>query len=143
MEAISGVSVSRSTMCRAIARLGKTHKKKNEKTPSEQVPESHLAGHGDPEITPAVVFVTRWGQLGEKFPPVHARSSHACTIRHHERRDSEDELLLFYAPLYTLVRGRRILRTSHVRSSRRFALRVDLFLYYRLCWLRGGYRVFV
>jgi len=35
MEAISGVSVSRSTMCRAIARLGKTRKKGGEAPPSE------------------------------------------------------------------------------------------------------------
>src|SRR3712207_3502111 len=35
VEAISGVSVSRSTMCRAIARLGKTRKKGDEAPPSE------------------------------------------------------------------------------------------------------------
>jgi transposase len=35
VEAISGVSVSRSTMCRAIARLGKTRKKGGEALPSE------------------------------------------------------------------------------------------------------------
>jgi transposase len=35
LEAISGVSVSRSTMCRAIARLGKTRKKGGEAPPSE------------------------------------------------------------------------------------------------------------
>jgi hypothetical protein len=35
VEAISGVSVSRSTMCRAIARLGKTRKKGGEASPSE------------------------------------------------------------------------------------------------------------
>ena len=35
VEAISGVSVSRSTMCRAIARLGKTRKKGGESPPSE------------------------------------------------------------------------------------------------------------
>jgi transposase len=35
VEAISGVSVSRSTMCRAIARLGKTRKKGGEAPPSE------------------------------------------------------------------------------------------------------------
>jgi transposase len=34
VEAISGVSVSRSTMCRAIARLGKTRKKGGEAPPS-------------------------------------------------------------------------------------------------------------
>lgn len=36
VEAISGVSVSRSTMCRAIARLGKTRKKGGEAPPSER-----------------------------------------------------------------------------------------------------------
>ena len=35
VEAISGVSVSRSTMCRAIARLGKTREKGGEAPPSE------------------------------------------------------------------------------------------------------------
>jgi transposase len=35
VEAISGVSVSRSTMCRAIARLGKTRKKGGEAPRSE------------------------------------------------------------------------------------------------------------
>jgi transposase len=35
VEAISGVSVSRSTMCRAIARLGKTRKKGGDRPPSE------------------------------------------------------------------------------------------------------------
>src|SRR3712207_6184616 len=35
VEAISGVSVSRSTMCRAIARLGKTRKKGGEAQQSE------------------------------------------------------------------------------------------------------------
>jgi transposase len=35
VEAISDVSVSRSTMCRAIARLGKTRKKGGEAPPSE------------------------------------------------------------------------------------------------------------
>lgn len=35
VEAISGVSISRSTMCRAIARLGKTRKKGGEAPPSE------------------------------------------------------------------------------------------------------------
>ena len=35
VEATSGVSVSRSTMCRAIARLGKTRKKGGEAPPSE------------------------------------------------------------------------------------------------------------
>ena len=35
VEAISGVSVSRSTMCRAIARLSKTRKKGGEALPSE------------------------------------------------------------------------------------------------------------
>ena len=34
VEAISGVSVSRSTMCRAIARLGKTRKKGGDRPPS-------------------------------------------------------------------------------------------------------------
>jgi hypothetical protein len=32
-------------------------------------------------------------------------------IRHHERRDSEDEHLLFYAPVFTRVGGREILRS--------------------------------
>ena len=35
VEAISGVSVSRSTMCRAIARLGKRRKKGGQALPSE------------------------------------------------------------------------------------------------------------
>jgi transposase len=35
LEAISGVSVSRSTMCRAIARIGSTRKKGGEVPPSE------------------------------------------------------------------------------------------------------------
>jgi transposase len=35
VEAISGVSVSRSTMCRAIARIGSTRKKGDEAPPSE------------------------------------------------------------------------------------------------------------
>jgi transposase len=35
VEAISGVSVSRSTMCRAIARIGSTHKKGGEAPRSE------------------------------------------------------------------------------------------------------------
>jgi transposase len=35
VEAISGVSVSRSTMCRAIARIGSTRKKGGEAPPSE------------------------------------------------------------------------------------------------------------
>ena len=34
VEAISGVSVSRSTMCRAIARIGPTRKKGDEAPPS-------------------------------------------------------------------------------------------------------------
>jgi transposase len=34
VEAISGVSVSRSTMCRAIARIGPTRKKGDEQPPS-------------------------------------------------------------------------------------------------------------
>jgi len=34
VETISGVSVSRSTMCRAIARLGKTRKKGGDRPPS-------------------------------------------------------------------------------------------------------------
>ena len=34
IEAISGVSVSRSTMCRAIARIGSTRKKGGEALPS-------------------------------------------------------------------------------------------------------------
>ena len=35
VEAISGVSVSRSTMCRAIARIGSTRKKGDEAPPNE------------------------------------------------------------------------------------------------------------
>ena len=35
------------------------------------------------------------------------------------------------------------LRVSRVRSSRRFALRVELLLDHRLCWLSGGYGVCV
>jgi transposase len=35
VEAISGVSVSRSTMCRAIARIGSTRKKGDEQPPNE------------------------------------------------------------------------------------------------------------
>jgi transposase len=35
VEAVGGVSVSRSTMCRAIARLGKTRKKGGEAPPNE------------------------------------------------------------------------------------------------------------
>jgi transposase len=35
VEAISGVSVSRSTMCRAIARIGSTRKKGGERPQSE------------------------------------------------------------------------------------------------------------
>lgn len=35
VEAISGISVSRSTMCRAIARIGSTRKKGDEAPPSE------------------------------------------------------------------------------------------------------------
>jgi transposase len=35
VEAISGVSVSRSTMCRAIARIGSTRKKEDEQPPNE------------------------------------------------------------------------------------------------------------
>ena len=35
VEAISGVSVSRSTMCRAIARIGSTRKKGGQAPPSE------------------------------------------------------------------------------------------------------------
>jgi transposase len=35
VEAISGVSVSRSTMCRAIARIGSTRKKGDERPPNE------------------------------------------------------------------------------------------------------------
>ncbi len=35
IETISGVSVSRSTMCRAVARLGSTRKKGNEQPPNE------------------------------------------------------------------------------------------------------------
>ena len=35
VEAISGVSVSRSTMCRAIARIGSTRKKGDESPPNE------------------------------------------------------------------------------------------------------------
>ena len=35
VEAISGVSVSRSTMCRAIARMGSTRKKGDEQQPNE------------------------------------------------------------------------------------------------------------
>ena len=48
-------------------------------------------------------------------------------------------------PLFTGVRGRCILRswTSALRSSKKFALRVDLLLDHRLCWLRGGYGVCV
>ena len=34
-------------------------------------------------------------------------------------------------------------RIDEPLSGFQFALRVDLLLYYRLCWLRGGYRVFV
>jgi transposase len=34
VEAISGVSVSRSTMCRAVARIGSTRKKGEEAPPS-------------------------------------------------------------------------------------------------------------
>ncbi len=37
VEAISGVSVSRSTMCRAIARIGSTRKKGDEAPPSETI----------------------------------------------------------------------------------------------------------
>ena len=35
VEAVSGVSVSRSTMCRAIARIGSTRKKGDEQPPNE------------------------------------------------------------------------------------------------------------
>jgi transposase len=35
VEAMSGVSVSRSTMCRAIARIGSTRKKRDEQPPNE------------------------------------------------------------------------------------------------------------
>src|SRR5215212_3191199 len=35
VEAISGISVSRSTMCRAIARIGSTRKKGDERPPKE------------------------------------------------------------------------------------------------------------
>ena len=35
VEAVSGVSVSRSTMCRAIARIGSTRKKGGERLPNE------------------------------------------------------------------------------------------------------------
>jgi transposase len=35
VEAISGISVSRSTMCRAIARIGSTRKKGDEQQPNE------------------------------------------------------------------------------------------------------------
>ena len=38
---------------------------------------------------------------------------------------------------------RRILRTSPLRSSEKFALRVGLLLYHRFCWLGRGYRVCV
>ena len=45
--AITGISVSRSTMCRAIARIGSTRKKGGESPPSvKRVPEGDLAGDG-------------------------------------------------------------------------------------------------
>src|SRR5215204_2322283 len=42
---------------------------------------------------------------------------------------------------FTGVRGIEILRTSALRSSKKFDLRVDLLLDHRLCSLRGGYGV--
>ena len=77
-----------------------------------------------------------------KISPVHARSSHACTIRHHERRDSEDELRLLRSLIHPSAWKENSTNFACTEFSR-VALRVDLFLYYRLRWLRGGYRVFV
>ncbi len=48
VEAISGVSVSRSTMCRAIARIGPTRKKGDEQPPSATNFKGRLAGDGGP-----------------------------------------------------------------------------------------------
>ena len=46
VETISGVSVSRSAMCRAIARIGSTHKKGAKCHGARRVPEGGLAGDG-------------------------------------------------------------------------------------------------
>ena len=46
VEAISGVSVSRSTMCRAIARIGSTRKRGAKRLGARRVLEGRLAGDG-------------------------------------------------------------------------------------------------
>src|SRR5215204_1631688 len=46
VEAISGVSVSRSTMCRAIARIGSTRKRGANGHRARRVPKGSLAGDG-------------------------------------------------------------------------------------------------
>jgi hypothetical protein len=58
VEAISGVSVSRSTMCRAIARIGSTRKKGAEKRHrARRVPKVRLAGYGGRRGRPRVACV--------------------------------------------------------------------------------------
>ena len=44
MEAMTGLSVSRSTMCRAVARIGPTRKKGDELPPSATSPRGRLGG---------------------------------------------------------------------------------------------------
>jgi transposase len=44
VEAITGLSVSRSTMCRAVARIGPTRKKGDELPPSATSPRGRLGG---------------------------------------------------------------------------------------------------
>ena len=59
VEAISGVSVSRSTMCRAIARIGSTRKKGTKRHGARRVPEGHLAGYGGRRGRPRAAGVRR------------------------------------------------------------------------------------
>jgi transposase len=60
IEAISGVSVSRSTMCRAIARIGSTRKKGAEKRHgARRVPKGHLASDGGRRGRPRAAGIRR------------------------------------------------------------------------------------
>jgi transposase len=88
VEAISGLSVSRSTMCRAIARMGSTRKKGDAKRRrARRVPKVCLAAlmvaaEVDPEW---VVFVDEMG-VHTSLAPLYGYSrkgENACTCRFH------------------------------------------------------------
>ena len=75
VEAVSGVSVSRSTMCRAIARIGSTLKRGGKRHGARRVPKSSLAGDGGRGDRPRAAGVRgRDGGLHTSLAPLYGYS---------------------------------------------------------------------